>query len=1024
MCRCGVGPIGTLHFGLAATALVAFAVYFAWDIVTLRQALEHPDIYTYYYSYRQWVLGILQKGEYPLWNPYWGLGHPVEVWSSIPIDFYTLLEYFIGPYYHVYMLGQLIVLLLVVWWVSLKLGFDPALAAAGAILFFMSPLVTYWYFSFLITNVYITHVLIFFLMWSWFLTGRRRYVFLLAATVWFSMIGTKIEFWFYETFYFGFLAILLAYIARETTLRSRLRSLTMAWLAIAAGILANAWQLATLLPAVALSGRVPQSGMSVFRDHEFYRNVVLSFSQSGLSQLLGATLLAYLGLRWAQYIRPHWQKRMGWKANLLVLMMVVIGLAAGWRTVSYQRFGDAAPLGKWVQQDDGTQLPQGFALFRRGECTPPMPSADATLRLPFVASGDCFLRTTLAAGRDVSRKLVRIQFELRNLGEGVAPVAIDLQDGKNPVLVRTISTGQQWQKVVLGTFTAPGADALTLTFDVARGSAAPIELRSLSYEWRPSLIPAWLGRVLGEPIEGLQILQHAARSRLWIGLLGALVFALVFGRKEGPIRLFLWIILAIPLVDYFGRPQPGNLGEMDLMARVPRLFPIVVVFFAALGLRSVGRQKLATVAFATIVFIAVMREQGEVVLANLAGVLWIPTRDNYIIDFGLMILALFGAGEVAGAVNSAVGKANLRTAALGPIVTALAIMALIVLPATGRLYNVQALMHEAPPDYPFYQGVPSLKPAFAEMAKTGHARVYIANYDAWGFTHGFGNALLQGVGEITMYDSLTERNYKEWTIYSNLGIRPEQNWDGYVGGYTPHTMATLPRKNTLGQANDTYYHYTVIARPPIRGDLLRLVGVTHLLNIQPITGDTLAEGYDPRELEQSIAALKPVAVEPVDGVAFPGVHAKHYLATLAGALPRAFALTGLDANAEHALLDEMAPAIKDGTIEFAGRRFTVQPEAITRYDREKVRIHTALTEPGVLILSDLYHPFWQARLDGQAVDILPAFRMLRGIRVPPGEHEVEFRYHVPFLTLGAVLSGTTLLLMLAGALIDARRHGF
>lgn len=1007
----------------SAIVLIGFAVYFAWDIITLKQALEHPDIYTYYYSYRQWVLGILESGEYPLWNPYWGLGHPVEVWSSIPIDIYTLLEHFVGPYYHIYMLGQLIVLLLVVWWVGVKLGFESSLAAAGAILFFMSPLVTYWYFSFLITNVYIMHVLIFLLMWSWFLTGLRRYVFLLAAAVWFSMVGTKIEFWFYETFYFCFLAALLAVLMRDGAERPRVARCAAAWMAIGAGILANAWQLATLLPAVALSGRVPQAGITVFRDIQFYRDVLLSFTGSGLWQLLVATMLICLGVVWVRHLTVGLSNRSLGKMVLLVSLIGGIGLAVGYWTLAYHRIGVPDPFERWTLQADGTQLPAGFSLFRRGECVPSAAGSGPTLRLPLVSSGDCFVRTTLAVGRQVRRKIVRVHLDLRSVG-GEAAVTIDLQDGKSPVVARGVKAGSEWQRVIIGTFTASDAELLNLTFDVAGGSAGQIEIRGLVAEWRPSPVPAALGRVLGEPIEALQILQHALKAKLWIGFLAAFAFAMVFIRKGEPIRFFLWALTLVPLLAYFGRPQPGNLGEMDLIARVPQIFPVTVVFFAALGLRYVGRKPLATVAFATVFFIAVMREQGQVLLAYLAGVLWIPTRDNYIIDFGLMLLCLFGAGDVAQAVGGLMGSTKPRSMMFGCVATALAMIALVVLPARGRLYSVQVLMHEAPPDYPYYRGVPGLEPVFAEMAKTPFARVYLANYDAWGFTHGFGNAQLQGVGEITMYDSLTERIYKDWTIYNTLGIRPEENWDGYVGGYTPHTMATLPKKNTLGQANDTYYHYTVIARPPIRRDLLRLVGVTHLLNIQPITGDALAEGYDPRELERSIGALNPSRFTPVEGVAFPGVAAHHFLATLNGALPRAYALTGVDGDAKRALVTEMAPAISEGSIELAGRSFALQPATITRYAREAVSIHLSLSQPGILVLSDLFHPFWEARIDGVRTEILPAFRMLRAVHVPPGEHDIEFTYHVPFLKLGTLLSGAALLLLMLGAFVDGRRRGF
>jgi len=48
---------------------------------------------------------------------------------------------------------------------------------------------------------------------------------------------------------------------------------------------------------------------------------------------------------------------------------------------------------------------------------------------------------------------------------------------------------------------------------------------------------------------------------------------------------------------------------------------------------------------------------------------------------------------------------------------------------------------------------------------------------------------------------------------------------------------------------------------------------------------------------------------------------------------------------------------------------------------------------GFLVLSDLYYPGWEARLDGAEVRLYPVDLALRGLPVPAGEHEVLFRYN-------------------------------
>ncbi len=53
-----------------------------------------------------------------------------------------------------------------------------------------------------------------------------------------------------------------------------------------------------------------------------------------------------------------------------------------------------------------------------------------------------------------------------------------------------------------------------------------------------------------------------------------------------------------------------------------------------------------------------------------------------------------------------------------------------------------------------------------------------------------------------------------------------------------------------------------------------------------------------------------------------------------------------------------------------------------------------------LVLSDLYLPGWQATIDGQPARIYRTDAVVRGIFVPAGTHQVEFRYHPRSVVLG------------------------
>jgi uncharacterized membrane protein YfhO len=45
-----------------------------------------------------------------------------------------------------------------------------------------------------------------------------------------------------------------------------------------------------------------------------------------------------------------------------------------------------------------------------------------------------------------------------------------------------------------------------------------------------------------------------------------------------------------------------------------------------------------------------------------------------------------------------------------------------------------------------------------------------------------------------------------------------------------------------------------------------------------------------------------------------------------------------------------------------------------------------------LILSDIYYPGWQAKIDGKLTKIFPTNYVQRGIILPAGNHLVEFEF--------------------------------
>ena len=59
---------------------------------------------------------------------------------------------------------------------------------------------------------------------------------------------------------------------------------------------------------------------------------------------------------------------------------------------------------------------------------------------------------------------------------------------------------------------------------------------------------------------------------------------------------------------------------------------------------------------------------------------------------------------------------------------------------------------------------------------------------------------------------------------------------------------------------------------------------------------------------------------------------------------------------------------------------------------------------GLLVLSEVYDPAWQAEVDGKPVKVQVANHVLRAVAIPAGEHAVELRYQSPALQVGLAIS--------------------
>jgi hypothetical protein len=77
---------------------------------------------------------------------------------------------------------------------------------------------------------------------------------------------------------------------------------------------------------------------------------------------------------------------------------------------------------------------------------------------------------------------------------------------------------------------------------------------------------------------------------------------------------------------------------------------------------------------------------------------------------------------------------------------------------------------------------------------------------------------------------------------------------------------------------------------------------------------------------------------------------------------------------------------------------------IISYQPNRIVINTNTASDDQLVLTDSYYPGWTATIDQQPVEITPYHQAFRQIRLPAGQHTVEFIYRPVSFYTGAIIS--------------------
>lgn len=98
--------------------------------------------------------------------------------------------------------------------------------------------------------------------------------------------------------------------------------------------------------------------------------------------------------------------------------------------------------------------------------------------------------------------------------------------------------------------------------------------------------------------------------------------------------------------------------------------------------------------------------------------------------------------------------------------------------------------------------------------------------------------------------------------------------------------------------------------------------------------------------------------------------------------------------------------------------------SIIFYSPNKVVIKTKTNSDELLVLADQFDDGWKAKVDGNEASVARANLIFRAVKIPKGEHKIEFYYWPKSFDLGLKLSTISLLILLVTTLTAIRKKAF
>ena len=86
---------------------------------------------------------------------------------------------------------------------------------------------------------------------------------------------------------------------------------------------------------------------------------------------------------------------------------------------------------------------------------------------------------------------------------------------------------------------------------------------------------------------------------------------------------------------------------------------------------------------------------------------------------------------------------------------------------------------------------------------------------------------------------------------------------------------------------------------------------------------------------------------------------------------------------------------------------------LTHYQPNKLTYKSVSKNGGYAVFSEIYFPWgWQITIDGESVEMARVNYLLRGVNIPAGEHDIEFRFEPTSLKVNTIIAFTSIFMVL------------